>query len=116
MLLPQSDAVLIHQNIPGAQSDGQGGFLVPCTTNASVALTYGGQPFTIDPRDIARQAVNASDSEGLCVSGISTDPEVVTGPGSLWLVSDVPFSCPLGDNSSFYLGRRYVLEERLFFD
>jgi len=85
MLLPQSDAVLIHQNIPGAQSDGQGGFLVPCTTNASVALTYGGQLFTIDPRDIARQAVNDS-SEGLCVSGISTDPEVVTG--SLWLVGD----------------------------
>jgi hypothetical protein len=110
MLLPQSDAVLIHQNIPGAQSDGQGGFLVPCTTNASVALTYGGQLFTIDPRDIARQAVN--DSEGFCVSGISTDPEVVTG--SLWLVSVT--SCPLGDLSSFYLGRRYVLEERLFFD
>jgi hypothetical protein len=93
MLLPQSDAVLIHQNIPGAQSDGQGGFLVPCTTNTSVALTYGGQLFTIDPRDIARQAVNDS-SEGLCVSGISTDPEVVTG--KLWLVSaDIPFSCPI---------------------
>ena len=83
MLLPQSDAVLIHQNIPGAQSDGQGGFVVPCNANASVALTYGGQLFTIDPQDLVRQAV--SDNEGYCVSGISTNTEVATG--SQWLVS-----------------------------
>jgi hypothetical protein len=83
MLLPQSDADLIHQNIPGAKSDGQGGFVVPCNTNASVALTYGGQLFTIDPQDLARQGENGP--EGSCVSGISTDPGVVTG--TVWLVS-----------------------------
>lgn len=87
MLLPQSDADLIHQNIPGAQSDGQGGFLVPCTTNTSVALTYGGQLFSIDPQDLVRQVV--SDNEGYCVSGISTDSEVSIG--SQWLVSDILF-------------------------
>ena len=91
MLLPQSDAILIHRNIPGAQSDGQGGFLIPCTTNASVALTYGGQLFTIDPQDLVRQG--ASDNEGYCVSGISTDPEIATG--SQWLVSVDFFFLPI---------------------
>lgn len=113
MLLPQSDADLIHQNIPGAQSDGQGGFLVPCTTNTSVALTFGGQLFTIDPKDLARQAVN---NNGLCVSGISTDTKISTG--SRWLVSVTFLFLPF-DNLfmlSFYPGRRYVLEERLFFN
>ena len=47
--------------------------LVPCTTNASVALTYGGQLFTIDLQDLVWQG--ASDNEGYCVSGISMDPE-----------------------------------------
>jgi hypothetical protein len=114
MLIPQHDAFLIHQNIPGAQSDGQGGFVVPCTTNASVALTYGGQLFTINPQDLVREAV--SDNEGFCVSGIGTDPQISTR--LLWLVSVTSLFLAY-DNSfilSFYLGWRYVLEERLLFD
>ena len=102
MLLPQSDAVLIHQNIPGAQPDGQGGFLVPCSTNTSVALTYGGQLFAIDPRDLVREAV--SNNKDYCVSGISTDPDVSTG--SRWLVScDVSFFFFLDNSSFLYISR-----------
>lgn len=86
MVLPPADAQTIHNNIPGAASDGQGGFTVPCTTNASVALTFGGQEFTIDPRDIAFQPVNANDPTGDCVSGI-TSGEV--GGADEWLVSDL---------------------------
>ena len=98
MLLPQSDAILIHRNIPGAQPDGQGGFLVPCSTNTSVALTYGGQLFTIDPKDLAREAV--SDNTDYCVSGISTSPDV---SGSRWLVSyEVSFFSCLFDNILFF--------------
>lgn len=85
MVLPAADAAVIHQNIPGAQEDGQGGFTVPCNTNASVALIYAGQSFTIDPRDLAVQPVNSNDPQGDCISGI-----VSTGSGSMtqWLVGD----------------------------
>ena len=89
MLLPQSDAELIHKNILGAQPDGQGGFHVPCNTNASVALTYGGQLFSIDSRDLVQGGVTDA-NDGLCQSGIGTDPEVT---GTQWLVSDISFSC-----------------------
>ena len=83
MIIPDADAATIHNSIPGAQSDGQGGFTVPCSTNASVALTYGGQTFTIDPRDVARQPV---DSNGNCASGIASSSG---GSATQWLVSDI---------------------------
>jgi len=85
MVLPPADATVIHQNIPGAQEDGQGGFTIPCTTNASVALTYSGQSFTIDPRDLAFQPVDANNPQGDCVSGISSGS---IGTVTQWLVGD----------------------------
>lgn len=87
IVAPQSDAEAVHQLITGSTSDGQGGFTVPCTFNQSVALTFAGAAFAIDPRDIATQPVNANDPTGDCVSGISggsfgtSDTE--------WLVGDV---------------------------
>jgi hypothetical protein len=86
LVLPAPDAIAIHQAIPGAQSDGNGGFTVPCTTNASLAPTFGGQAFAIDPRDIAFQPVNPNDPTGDCVSGISEGN--LTGPNQ-WLMGDV---------------------------
>jgi len=84
MIIPAADATTIHNNIPGAQSDGQGGFTVPCNTNASVALTYSGQSFTIDPRDIALQP--PVDSQGNCASGIASGD--VSNDQNEWLVGD----------------------------
>lgn len=84
MIVPDADATTIHNSIPGAQSDGQGGFTVPCNTNASVALTYGGKTFTIDPRDVARQP--PVDSNGNCASGIASSSG---GSATQWLVSDI---------------------------
>jgi len=87
IVAPQADAEAVHNLITGSTSDGQGGFTVPCTFNQSVALTFGGSAFAIDPRDIAAQPVNANDPTGDCVSGISggsfgtSDTE--------WLVGDV---------------------------
>ena len=108
MYLPLYDAMIIHQMIPGAQDDGFGGFTVPCTTNASVALTYSGQLFTIDPRDLAIYPVDSNDPQGDCVSGIIGD-----GTGTQWLVSDILFDTRK-INNSIYVGRRYFLEEHLF--
>ncbi|KAF8150776.1 aspartic peptidase A1 [Crassisporium funariophilum] len=86
MVVPAADAAVLHQNIEGAKSDGQGGFTVPCTTTASIALTFGGQSFAIDPRDIAFQPVDATDPTGDCVSGIASGD---IGGATEWLVGDV---------------------------
>ncbi|KAG7451049.1 acid protease [Guyanagaster necrorhizus] len=84
LIVPAADAETIHSNIDGATSDGQGGFLVPCTTNASIALTFGGTAFAIDPRDLAFAPLDINDPTGMCVSGISSGN---VGQGE-WLVGD----------------------------
>ena len=113
MILPEADALAIHKNIPGAQSIGQGGFTVPCNTNAVVALTYAGQSFTIDTRDLATQPVNSNGSNGDCISGITAG--AISNNQNEWLVSVLPFFFTLVflKNS---LGWRYIFEERLFLD
>jgi hypothetical protein len=75
-------AVAIHAAIPGSASDGQGGFTVPCTTTASLALTFGGTTFSIKPSDLAFLPVT-SDLRGECTSGISSG--TIGGPNE-WLV------------------------------
>ncbi|KZT59158.1 acid protease [Calocera cornea HHB12733] len=86
ILAPASDAAAVHALIPGAKSDGQGGFTIPCTTSASVALSFGGTAFTIDPRDILFAPVDPDDVTGDCVSGISAGQ---IGGAKEWLVGDV---------------------------
>jgi len=87
IVAPVADATAVHALITGSTSDGQGGFTVPCTFNQSVALTFGGTVFAIEPQDIAVQPVDANDPTGDCTSGISggsfgtSDTE--------WLVGDV---------------------------
>jgi hypothetical protein len=101
IVAPQSDAEAVHAAIPGAQSDGQGGFTVPCNTTSSVALTFGGTSFAIDPRDIAFQPVDANNPNGDCVSGIASGN---IGGATEWLVGDVflknaYFSTDVGKNT-----------------
>jgi len=85
ILAPAADAAKVHQGIQGAKSDGQGGFLVPCTTNASIALNFGGKSFAIDLRDLAFAPVDANNSTGDCVSAISGGN---VGDATEWLVGD----------------------------
>ncbi|KAF8222084.1 aspartic peptidase A1 [Tricholoma matsutake] len=86
IIAPQVDANAIHQAIPGAKSDGQGGFTVPCNTNASLAMTFGGKVFAIDPRDLAVQPLNPNNPTGDCVSGIAAG---TIGGANEWLMGDV---------------------------
>jgi len=85
MVVPAADAQAIHSQIQGSQPDGQGGFTVPCTMTDSVALTYSGQVFTIDPRDIAFTPVDPNDPTGACTSGITAGN---IGGATEWLVGD----------------------------
>ena len=101
LVVPQADAQAIHQAIPGAADGGNGNFILPCTTTASLALTFGGQSFAIDPRDIVFAPVDPNNSTGDCVSGIAAGQ--LGGPEQ-WLVGDVflknaYFSTNVGTNT-----------------
>lgn len=84
IVAPTADAAAVHAAIPGSQSDGQGGFTIPCTTTASVALTFGGQSFAIETQDLLFAPVDANNLQGNCVSGISSGN---IGGANEWLVS-----------------------------
>ncbi|KAI9454536.1 acid protease [Lactarius psammicola] len=86
LLIPPADAEAIHNAIPGSKSDGNGGFTIPCTTNASLALSFGGKSFAIDPRDITFAPVDPNDPSGVCVSAITSGN--IGGPQQL-LLGDV---------------------------
>ena len=101
LIAPQADAQAIHQAIPGAKAGGNGTFTLPCTTTASLALTFGGGSFAIDPRDIVFVPVNPNNPNGDCISGISAGQ--LGGPQQ-WLVGDVflknaYFSTNVGKNT-----------------
>lgn len=84
IVAPDADAAAVHAAIPGAASDGQGGFTLPCNTTASVALTFAGQAFAIDTRDLIFAQADATGET--CVSGISSGE--IDG-ATTWLVGDV---------------------------
>ncbi|CEL55573.1 hypothetical protein RSOLAG1IB_01585 [Rhizoctonia solani AG-1 IB] len=86
IIAPPADAQALHAQIPGSKSDGQGGFTIPCTTDAQIAFTMGGQSFAIDPRDLLFVPVNQNNLQGDCVSGIMSGQ--IGGPQE-WLVGDV---------------------------
>lgn len=118
IIAPAADAAAVHAAIPGAKSDGQGGFTIPCTTTTQVALTFGGQSFAIDPRDMLFAPVDPNDLTGDCVSGISSGN---IGGAQEWLVR--PSLCiidvmPVLTKCAhpLFLGRRRVPEERLLLD
>ncbi|KZS92656.1 acid protease [Sistotremastrum niveocremeum HHB9708] len=84
---PPDDVDAIHAAIAGAQKQPNGSFTVPCTLNDTVTLTFKGQPFDIDPRDIASFPVNVLDPAGECMSGIV--PANGSTSSTQWLTGDV---------------------------
>jgi len=86
IVAPPADALALHKQIPGAKADGNGGFTIPCTTNAQVSFKMGTQDFLIDPRDLLFVPVDQNNLQGDCVSGIMSGQ--ISGPQE-WLVGDV---------------------------
>lgn len=72
IIAPATDAEAVHAKIPGSKSDGQGGFVIPCTNNAVVSMTFGGQAFDINPVDLLFAPVDQNNLQGDCISGISS--------------------------------------------
>ncbi|GAA5917642.1 hypothetical protein JCM5296_004228 [Sporobolomyces johnsonii] len=99
LIAPAPDAEAIHAAIPGAQSDGQGGFTLPCTTNATLSLTFGGKAFPLQSSDLTFLPVTTN-LKGDCVSSISSG---TIGGANEWLVGavflkNVYFATDVGSN------------------
>jgi len=86
IIAPTTDAEAVHAKIPGSKSDGQGGFIIPCTNAAVVSMAFGGQAFDINPVDLLFAPVDQNDLTGDCHSGIGSGE--IGGP-TQWLVGDV---------------------------
>ena len=72
IVMPADDAAAVHAAIEGSKPDGQGGYTIPCTTQAKLALTFGGQAFEIDSRDLKFVPLDSNNLKGECMSGISS--------------------------------------------
>ena len=72
IIAPAADAAAVHAKIPGSKSDGQGGFVIPCTNSAVVSLKFGKQAFDINPIDLLFAPVDPKNLAGDCLSGISS--------------------------------------------
>ena len=82
IIAPTKDAEALHAKIPGSQTDGQGGFTIPCTTNTVVSMTFGGKAFDINPVDLLFTPVDPNNLQGDCISGISSGQ---IGSAQQWL-------------------------------
>ena len=70
LVVPDVDAQIIHAKIPGTKSDGQSGYLIPCTTTAIVTFTFGVQKFDINSLDLLFGPVDNNNLTGDCHSSI----------------------------------------------
>lgn len=82
IIAPTADAQAIHAKIPGSQSDGQGGYTIPCTNQVVVALSFNNNVFSINPVDLLFAPVDPNNLQGSCISGIS---EGQIGGNNQWL-------------------------------
>lgn len=89
IVAPPKDATAIHQAIPGSKSttddDGNSSFVIPCTTNATVAFKIGGKSFSIAAQDLAFLPLDQNDLTGDCQSSITAGE--IDGDDT-WLLGD----------------------------
>lgn len=71
IVAPTKDADLIHAQIPGAKSDGSGGYTLPCTTTKQLSFTFGGQEWPLNSEDMIFLPVDDTKLDGDCISSIS---------------------------------------------
>lgn len=84
IIAPPADTLAVMAMLGGKCDTQQ--CTIPCTSNASVALSFGNASFTIDPRDMVVLPVDVNDPTGDCTAGIQ--PGTI-GTDTEWLVGDV---------------------------
>jgi cathepsin D len=82
IMTPPNDATILHQEIPGSKTDGEGNFFLPCNTDTEVSVILGGISFQISPKDY----VGSQLSTNLCQSNIVGQ---LVGNPTQWLLGDV---------------------------
>ena len=83
IVAPKSAADKIHDAIPGAKSDGQGGYTIPCTTSKTLSFTFSGNTYSMDARDLLFAPKDPNNLKGTCISAVSTGS---TMDGADWLL------------------------------
>ena len=69
IIAPKAQAEAIHKSIPGASSDGQGGYQIPCNTQKTLSFTFNGQPFNVNSQDLIFGPSKSGDN---CISAVSS--------------------------------------------
>ena len=108
ILAPPSDAQKLMQSLGGACDAQQ--CTIPCTTQASLALSFGNASFGINPRDLAVLPIDPNNPAGSCTAGIQ--PQQI-GAATEWLVSGSYPSLIGRRSSTKRSGWRCFSEERL---
>lgn len=84
IIAPPSDTLAVMTMLGGKCDTQQ--CTIPCTSNASVALSFGNASFSIDSRDMALLPVDVNNPTGDCTAGIQAG---TIGTNTEWLVGDV---------------------------
>ncbi|KAI4525455.1 acid protease [Schizophyllum commune Loenen D] len=82
LVIPEEDATRINALLDGTKLDNQT-WTIPCIVNHSLALSFGGRQFAIDPRDLV---FPPSDASGRCISKVVSSGRAHP---TLWLLGDV---------------------------
>ncbi|KAJ6482527.1 aspartic peptidase domain-containing protein [Mycena sanguinolenta] len=87
---PSDGVAAIWAAVPGAsavkEQGGEGFFQFPCTTDVSIALSFGGQAWPISTQDINLGALQEGSSD--CIGAIFDISLGNTGTGPFWVVGD----------------------------
>jgi hypothetical protein len=83
IIAPPSDTLAVMTMLGGKCDTQQ--CTIPCTSNASVALSFGNASFSIDSRDMALLPVDVNNPTGDCTAGIQAG---TIGTNTEWLVCD----------------------------
>ncbi|KAJ9226297.1 hypothetical protein DTO027B5_2852 [Paecilomyces variotii] len=83
ILIPPEDASALHALIPGSSPSGED-FVIPCSSNSTVAITFSGATYAISPKDYVGSTIDNTGNN--CMSNIIGH---TTFGNTDWLVGDV---------------------------
>ncbi|KAI0272452.1 aspartic peptidase domain-containing protein [Gloeopeniophorella convolvens] len=86
---PPQEVAAVYAQIPGAlpyvREIANGLYTIPCDFNYTLALTFGGRSFSIDPSTFNQGP--ADDTPGRCFAGLAFDPDLTLE--GFWIIGDV---------------------------
>ncbi|PSR80379.1 hypothetical protein PHLCEN_2v6764 [Hermanssonia centrifuga] len=77
----ESSVSRIYAQIPGSTDIGNGLYTFPCNTQVDLALTFGGESFSVSPNDLNYGPL--TEGSDMCVGGVSYNPDF-----DFWVIGD----------------------------